>query len=220
MSTGDFYQEIEHTPVPWRKYELHAPVFFPNIMLMTVSILAPLERIRSLLPSTRLKPYRITPWHSTLSITAYQYRETDLGPYNEVSIAIPVTIDEESPLFTGILRELPKRLMAYTHRMPVTTEIARVVGAEFAGYPKFIADIEFRDEGNWLTCEWKSDNQKVLRLSSRKLGLEKVPRFRINPLNYRRGYILRCEFVVSERELGTSKSREDVKFELGEHQIA
>ena len=220
MSKDDFYQEIEHIPVPWGDYELHVPVFYPKITLMTISVIASLEKIRNLLPSTRLKPYRITPWQSTLSITTYQYQESDLGPYNEVSIAIPVTVDEETPLFTGVFRKLPRILTSYTHHLPVTTEIARVVGAEFAGYPKFVADIEFTDEGNWLTCELTSDGQKVLKLRGRKLSLEKAPRFRVNPLNYRQGYILRSEFVVSEREMGTSQSAEDVKLELGDHIIA
>jgi hypothetical protein len=220
MSTNDFYREIEHTPVPWRQYELHVPVFYPKIMLMTVSILTPLERIRSLLPSARFKPYRITPWHSTLSITAFQYRESDIGSYNEVSIAVPVTLDEETPLFTGVFRKLPKVLMSYTHHLPVTTEIAREVGVEFSGYPKFIADIKFSEEDSLLSCELKAEDQMVLKLNGRKLALEKVPRLRLNPLNYRRGYILRSEFVISEREMGTSKSRKDVKLELGEHQIA
>jgi len=220
MSTDDFYQEIEHTPVPWRQHKLHVPVFYPDIMLMTVSMLAPAERIRALLPSQRLKPYRITPWHSTMSITTYQYRQSDIGPYNEVAISVPVTLDEETPLFTGSLRRMPRMLMSYTHHLPVTTEIAREVGAEFAGYPKFVADIEFTEEDNWLTCELRADGQKVLKLSGRKLELKQAPRFRMSPLTFRRGYILRSEFVLSEREMGTSKSAADVKLELGEHQIA
>ena len=220
MSTSDFYQEIEHTPVPWRQHELHVPVFYPEIMFMNVSILASAKSIQSLLPSSRLNPYRITPWHSTLSITAYQYRKSDIGSYNEISIGIPVTLDEKTPLFTGSLRKIPKVPMLYIRHLPVTTEIAREVGAEFAGYPKFVAGIEFEDEGNWLTCELKADNQNVFKLSGRKLKLEHSPRFCLMPLTYRRGYILRSEFVMSEREMGTSKSGDDVKLDLGEHGIA
>jgi hypothetical protein len=40
------------------------------------------------------------------------------------------------------------------------------------------------------------------------------------PLTYRRGYVLRSEFVVSEREMDSSASGKDVKLKLGEHQIA
>jgi hypothetical protein len=220
MSEGDFFQEIEHEPIPWRQYQLHVPVFYEDLMFMSVSMLAPAEGLRAILPSKRLNPYRITPWHGALSITAYQYRQCDLGPYNEVAIAIPVTIDRETPLFTGSLRKMPESPVLYVHHLPVTTEIARAVGAEFAGYPKFIAEIDFAEEGNWLTCAVSAQDSKILRLSGRKLDLERVPRYRVSPITYRRGYFLRSEFVISEREMGSSQSGQDVQLELGEHQIA
>jgi len=220
MSTNDFYQEIEHTPVPWREYLLHVPLFYQDIMLMTVTILAPTEKIKAILPSQRMKPYRITPGQSTISITTYQYRACDLGPYNEVGIAVPVTMDVETPMFTGILRKTPSNPMSYSHHLPVTTEIAREVGAEFAGYPKFIADIEFRDEGNWTVCELKAENQHIFTLRGRKLELQRFPRFRLSPITFRGGYILRSEFVIDEREMGNSKNGGDVQLELGEHPIA
>jgi hypothetical protein len=187
---------------------------------MSVSLLAPLEKIKSILPSKRMRPYRITPWHSVLSITAYEYRECDIGPYNEVSIGVPLTIDKETPMFIGIFRKLPKVLTAYRYKLPVTTEAAREIGDEFAGYPKFIADIKFTEKEDWLSCELRADNKHVLTLSGRKLDLKLFPRLIFNPITYRRGYILRSEFVISEREMGHSKNREDVKLELGEHQIA
>jgi hypothetical protein len=49
------------------------------------------------------------------------------------------------------------------------TEIARAVGAEFAGYPKFIAEIEFAEDGNWLSCELIADGKSALTFSGRKL---------------------------------------------------
>jgi hypothetical protein len=220
MNENDFFQGIEHTPVPWRKYQLYVPVFYLDFMFMSVSILTPLKRLHAILPSKRLKPYRITPWHGALSITAYQYRESDLGPYNELSISIPVTLDKETPIFTGSLRKMPEPLMAYVIHLPVTTEIAREVGAEFAGYPKFIADIEFIEEGNWITCELKEENQQLLRLRCRKLELNRVPRFYLNPITYREGYLLRSEFVISERGMGNSKNGRDVELEFGDHQIS
>jgi hypothetical protein len=220
MSKNDFFNEIEHSEVPWRQYRLHVPVFYQDIGFMSVSILAPMERILDILPSNRLKPYRITPWNAALSITAYQYRESDLGPYNEVSISIPVTIDEETPLFTGSLRKMPKVPLVYSLHLPVTTEIAWEVGVDFAGYPKFIAEIEFTEEANWWICELSADGKNVLKLSGRKLNPRKVPRYRVNPITFRRGYLLRSEFVISEREMGNSGRNEDVKLEIGDHLIS
>ena len=150
MLGNDFFKEIEHTAVPWRQYELHVPIFYPDINFMMISMVAPLEKIKTLLPSPRMKPYRISPWHSLLTITGYQYKECDLGPYNEVSVGVPITLDKETPLFTGSLRKLPKSLVTYVRHLPVTTQIAYEVGAEFAGYPKFVAGIDFSEDNDWF----------------------------------------------------------------------
>jgi hypothetical protein len=220
MSASDFFQEIEHTPVLWREYQLHVPLFYQDFRFMSVSLLAPIKGLLNILPSKRLKPYRITPWHGVLSITAYEYRESDIKAYNEVSIGVPVTIDEETPLFTGTLRKMPKSPMSYSHHLPVTTEIAREVGAEFAGYPKFVAEIEFTEDDNWLTCQLNAEGQSILAFSGRKISLRKFPRIRVSPITYRRGYILRSEFVISERDMGNSTSKDDVRIDLGDHRIA
>ena len=219
-SKGLFFKEIEHVEVPWKSYRLHVPIFYYDILFLSVSILAPTARVKALLPSKRLHPYRISPWHSLVTITTYAYNDCDLGPYNEVSISVPVTMDKPTPLFTGSLRNLPKAPKVYIHHMPVTTEIARDVGVEFAGYPKFLADIDFTDEEIWITCTLKAENQHILTLRGRKLGLRHTQRYRISPLTYRGDTLLRCEFILNEREMGASKQPEDVNLIFGNHPIA
>jgi hypothetical protein len=115
---------------------------------------------------------------------------------------------------------MPAKLLSYSHQLPVTTEIAREVGADFAGYPKFIADITFVADQDWLICSLAANNQTILTLSGKILPLKRIPRSRVNPITYRNGYILRSEFVLSERECGSSNRQEDVRLELGEGQIA
>jgi hypothetical protein len=220
MSKSDFFDEIEHTRVAWGEYQLHVPVFYPDIMFLSATILAPAANIKAILPSQRLKPYRITPWHAALSISAYQYRETDLGPYNEVAISVPVTLDTESPLFTGSLRRTPEPILLYSHHLPVSTEIARVVGAEFAGYPKFVAQIEFEEDDRWVSCSLKAEEKEVLLVRGRKLDLAWTARRRVHPLTYRRGFILRSEFVINERQTGASRNEPDLQLQLGDHPIA
>ena len=216
----EFFKEIEHVEVPWKNRRLYFPVFYYDIMFLGISMLAPTTRVKALLPSKRLHPYRISPWHSLVSISTYIYRDCDLGPYNEVAISIPVTLDKPTPLFTGSLRSLPIEPKTYIHHLPVTTEIAREVGVEFAGYPKFVADIDFLEEDTWITCVLKAENKHILTLRGRKLNLQRVPRYRVHPITYRRGTIMRCEFIASEREMGISKRAEDVDLQLGEHPIA
>ena len=220
MASDDFFAEVEHPSISWRQYQLHVPVFYQDITFTSASFLAPIAGIGALLPSSRLKPYRVTPWHSVLSVTAYCYRESDLGPYNEVSIGVPVTLDKQVPLFTGVLRKLPPLPLTYVHSLPVTTEIARAVGAEFAGYPKFVAQIDFAEQDGWLVCELRENDQSILTLSGRLLPVKTYPRYRVDPITQRQGYLLRSELVLSERDMGASKNRDDVRLELGRHPIS
>ena len=81
-----------------------------------------------------------------------EFRDNDLGPYNKVAISIPFTLNRATPLFTGILRKSPDVPNLYIRHLPVTTEIARDAGVEFAGYPKFLASIKFEKQNGWITC--------------------------------------------------------------------
>ena len=216
----DFFQEIEHVEVPWGDRIIHSPAFYYDVMSIGAQFLAPSEKVRVLLPSTRLHPLRVTPWQSVVVITALEYRDNDFGPYNEVFIGVPCTLDRASPLFTGTLRKSPAFLLNYIHHMPVTTEIARDVGVEVAGYPKFLADIEFEREGGWVTCHLSHEGEHILSLAGRELGLQTAPRYRSHPINVRGGRILRSEFIVNKRKQGISNSAADLRLELGTHPMA
>ena len=146
MKEKDFFSEIEHIDIPWGEKKICCPVFFYDVMNYGITLLAPIKKVAAVLPSKRMKPLRITPWHCIVSITVLQYRETDIGPYNEVSISIPHTFDDGSPLFTGILRKVPNVLRIYIHHMPVTTQIALDAGVEFSGFPKFISKIVIKEK--------------------------------------------------------------------------
>jgi hypothetical protein len=65
-------------------------------------------------------------------------------------IAVPVTLDQPLPLFTGFLRSIPAEPHAFVVHLPVTTEIALASGIEF------LADIECTEEGDWISSRLSS----------------------------------------------------------------
>ena len=212
MRNLDFFQEIVHHEVPWRERSMYLPFFYYDVMMLGAQFLAPMDRVKALLPSRRMHPLRVTPWHSVISIATFEYRDCDFDePYNEVSIGIPFTLDEVSPLFTGILRKVPEVLKLYNHHLPVTTEIARDVGVEFGGYPKFLASIEFEKKGGWISCHLSEGNKHVLTLAGRELELHPVPRYHMQPITIRGGRMLRCDLTWSEREEAASKKSSDFR---------
>ncbi|MBL1178569.1 acetoacetate decarboxylase family protein [Pantanalinema sp. GBBB05] len=220
MRHEEFFQQIEHVEVPWGSKTIFFPVFYYDVATLSVQLLAPITKIKPLLPSSRLHPLRITPWHCVVSISALEYRDSDIGPYNEVSIGIPVMLDEPSPVFVGTFRQVPAVPKMYIHHLPVTTEIAYASGVELAGYPKFLAEITFERDGEWVKCHLNEAGQHILTLTARTGVLSPTPRSRLHPITVRQGHLLRSELVVSERNQSTGRGSGGFQLELGEHPIA
>lgn len=221
MQTTEFFQQIEHMKLMVRDKTLSFPIFYYDASTLSVQFLASLERVQQILPSSRMHPLRITPWHCVVSISAFEYRDCDIGPYNEVSIGIPVVLDNPSPLFVGTLRQPPMEPKLYIHHLPVTTAIAHEAGVELAGYPKFVADITFERDDKWARCQLQDGGQSILTLSSRASTAESVvPRSRMHPITLREDYMLRSELIVSERSQLSGRGSSGICFELGEHAIA
>lgn len=219
MRNSDFFQQIAHVDVPWGDRTINVPLFYYDAASISVAFLTPLDKIRKLLPSPRMHPLRVTPWHGMTTINAYEYRDCDLGPYNEVAIGFPITIDQPSPVFTGILRKLPGIPKVYVHHLPVTTEIARDAGVEFANYPKFVADITFEKKNSALTCRLAHAQGHILTLTVCELPLQPLGRSYLHSVTFREGHILRLELII-ERRQGISRKPAHAHLELGDHPIA
>jgi hypothetical protein len=219
MHAHDFFKGIIQTDVNIGPYKTRYPIFYKELESISLLFLAPLEKVRSILPSKRMHPYRLTPWHCIVTITCTQYKDPDVGPYNQVSVGVPFVLDKVSPLLTGIMHKVPEVPMIYTFSLPVTTEIARVAGIEIANYPEFLSDIKFTEEDNWINCTVDSDGENILRLSVRKIKLNKYPRQNICPVTVKDNRLLRSEFNFSESNLGISKKQSDVQIEFGNHQL-
>ncbi len=219
MQDTGFFDEIEHGEVPWGERSIHVPVFYYDSTRLDAVYLAPREKLAALLPSRRMHPIRVTPGQGTIVISAMEFRRTDIGPYNEVAVSIPFTMDRVTPLFTGLLRKPPPEPSIYIHRLPVTTEIACDAGVHFAGYPKFIASIDFTTEGDWTTCRLAEGDQHILTLAGRRLETRDGPRSRVHYFTHRNDRLLRSTGINSEGPQAMSKDSADVRLELGDHPI-
>jgi hypothetical protein len=220
MKDVEFFREIEHIELPWGERSINVPAFYSDTMLMGVHLLASTKKVRGILPSSRLHPYRITPWHCIVSISASMTSDCDIGPYNELLLGVLITIDKPSPAFTGTLRKMPEEPMMYTWHLPVTTEIARDLGIELAGYPKFLAELEFEDHGDLLKYHASAEGKHILTLKARKPEVKESPRLRTHAITFRNGYLLRSTTILNERKEAVLKNPSGVQLELGDHWVA
>jgi|WetSurMetagenome_2_1015567.scaffolds.fasta_scaffold156139_2 hypothetical protein len=219
MQKEDFFKGINQIEVKTGTYITKYPVFYREVSYLGLFLLAPLKKIRDILPSKRMYPFRLTPWYSMFTITATEYKDSDVGSYNQVSIGIPFVIDRQTPVFTGILHKAPEVPLIYTLHLPVTTEHSRVSGIEMANYPEFLSDIHFSKENNWIKCKADSEGQNILILSCRDIPVKPFPRQRVFTVTQKNDRLLRSEFNFSDAEVGVSKKQSDVKLEFGDHPI-
>ena len=61
MPRAAFFDQIEHFKVPWRTTGISCPTFYYDVGSLSVQFLASLERVRAILPSSRMHPFRVTP---------------------------------------------------------------------------------------------------------------------------------------------------------------
>lgn len=219
MRDHDFFQGIQQISESRGEFDFKLPVFYYDITTINVAFVTPIGHIKKRLPSRQLKPLRLTPLHGLTVITAFEYRDSDIGPYNEVSLAFPVSVGKMALPVIGALGALSEPTVFVWH-LPVTTEIARIGGIEVAGYPKFIADIEFQRENGWIHCHLAADGQDILTLSVRELKTKRAGRSKLYPITIMGDRILRSEVIVNQPQRGVSMKQDNVKLELGDHAIA
>lgn len=172
MSKSSFFGGVAQADLTEHGQVIKVPAFYYDGTAMTAVFPARLSALRAVLPDPRFVPARVAPGIGAVALTCFEYRDTDLGPYNELSISIVLN----EPYFRA---NLPGRALlsalrrgqfdVWVHQLPVTTEIARAAGVDYYNYPKFLASIDFTDDNGRRTCRLAEGPDHILTLSGRTM---------------------------------------------------
>jgi hypothetical protein len=105
------------------------------------------------------------------------------------------------------------------YKLPVTTEIAYQFGVDFYNFPKFLANIDFTREGDWIRCRLAEGGRHILTLSARWLPVKPSPHWRFHGISTRDNRILRSEVVVNVGSQAISRNPGHVRLEIGDHEL-
>ena len=78
-------------------------------------------------------------------------------------------MDREIPGVTATRQIRRRHFTVYVWQLPVTTEMARLVGVDLYGYPKFLADIAFDKGKEWIECQLSEKGERILSLKGKVL---------------------------------------------------
>lgn len=138
----DFFRRIPKVMTTTRVGPTWAPNFYYRTSNVQVLMLAPMKRLRSLLP-TPLEPLRALPGYGLVALTFFSYAVCDNDPYNEVSVAVIIRRPGARGSQALELLDSMRRQSFFAHvlALPVDTEIARVRGVHGYQLPKWLANI-------------------------------------------------------------------------------
>ena len=196
------------------------PVLVRDATSMSAMFVVPAAAVRRLIPCPQLQVPELFPGRTVCVLAAIQYRDNDLGQYNEVSVAFFVQPGTRPPTpFFGMLAGFRRRTMgAYIHRLPVTTSFSRDAGRDIWGFPKTVDDITFRNDGAQCACTLVVDGTHVLTLSMQRGGRRRMKDMPQDAYAWRDGVLWKTPSVMGGDGVGMHLGGAGLT--LGTHPIA
>lgn len=172
----DFFRRIPKVMTQTRIGPTWAPNFYYRTSNVQALMLAPMKRLRSMLP-TPLAPLQALPGYGLVALTFFSYAVCDNDPYNEVSVAVVIRRPGARGLQTLELIDSMRRQSFFAHvlALPVDTEIARVRGVFGYQLPKWIADIQLDISSTVTAGIAATDGQPDVTLTAPLPALRRVP---------------------------------------------
>ncbi len=180
------------------------------------------DAARALLPGPEVDVVELLPGRALLSLACIDYKDNDLGDYNEISMAFfvrPSGASRGIPYLGTMLDLVGNRLGTYIHRLPVNQSFTCEAGCGIWGFPKTVEEIEFRDQpGGRISCSWHSDGRHVLTLTTPKGGSRTLPDREMYTYTWIEGIAHRTAFTSGSSGVGMSLG--GARLELGDHAIS
>lgn len=205
------------------------PVVVRDASSGSATFLVPSRAARRWLPGPELDVVELLPGRALLSIACIDYRDNDLGDYNEVSLALFVRRRGRSAgvPYIGTMADLLRgRVATYIHRLPVNQEFTCEAGRTIWGFPKVVDDIKMEYGERRMSCVWKADGELVLAFTMPRGGSRPdgrpsgrtMPDAALTTYSYIEGAAHRTRFVSGADGVGFHLGGVTVR--LGRHPIS
>jgi hypothetical protein len=167
-----------------RKFDIEGrvlgfPSLFPDGSSAVGLFPVPTKAAQALIRDSGFEVAELWPGRACFSLACCTYRESDCGPYNEISMAFfvkPKHGRSSGIPYLGTWLDIVRNDSA-THiwKLPVTTRLANDAGVRMWGLPKTIEEIDFHKSDVRATFQLRMDGREVLRFSVPATGTRDQP---------------------------------------------
>src|SRR5690606_35243924 len=143
------------------------PVVVRDASTAVATWLVPARAVQRLLPDA-FEAATVLPGRTPFAIAVIDYRDNDLGDYDEVSMTAfvrPRGSASGLPWIGSIGDLLRGRLGTFRWRLPVNQAFTCEAGRTIWGFPKTVETIELRHEPTRVRCRLEMDGRHVLTLA-------------------------------------------------------
>jgi hypothetical protein len=176
---------------------------------------------RRLLPGPELDVVELLPGRAVLTIACIDYRDNDLGDYNEVSLAFFAHRRDESGrlLWLGAAVDLVRnRLATWIWKLPVDQRFTCEAGRGIWGFPKTVEEIRFEDRAGRRSCRLVMDGKHVLTITMPRSGARHLLDVGMVTYSWIDGVLHATRFVSGADGVGIRLGGADLV--LGDHSLA
>ncbi len=227
---SNFFTEIAQEDITIRQYSGKSPMFFRKFQLMAGVYTADYASCKALVPNDQFHVLQIIPRRGLIGIHCMEYMDSDVGPYNEVSISVGITPRKTLFSAASILKSaITQNFHAYILQLPVTTEVAYFGGVDYFNYPKFIANIEFEERNGKRVCRLSESgsNKMIISFEGKMIKTKKADPLNnsfqtmtLNSYPVMGGEMVHARMRVNTIEKGESFLGAHGKLTIGEGEIA
>lgn len=179
------------------------------------------SRIARRLVPDAFEVVELFPRRTPLAIAIIDYRDNDLGDYDEVSLTFfvrPRGARRGIPWLGSWIDLLTGRLGTWIWKLPVNQSFTCEAGRTIWGFPKTVESIELRREPGAVRCRLEMDGEHVLTLSIPHGGTRTLPEQETVTYTRIEGVAHRTRFTQGGTGVGFSAG--GARLELGTHPIA
>jgi len=166
------------------------PVVVRDATNASATFLVPSTAAQRWIPDGSFVVAELLPGRALLSIAAIDYRDNDLGDYDEVSLALFVRPRGEGsswPVVGTLVEFLQGKLGTYIHRLPVNQSFTCEAGKAIWGFPKTVEGITIEALGERLSCRLEVDGQHAFTIRFPRGGTGTMPERELISYTYLHG---------------------------------
>ena len=172
--------------------------------------LVPADAAQALIPGDAFEVVEAGPGLTQAILAIIDYRDNDLGDYNEVGIIFTVRPRGAADDVSG----------TFIYKLPVDQSFTCEAGCGIWGFPKSVEKIDYDYADDAVTCRLEMDGRHVLTLTVPRGEGADTEELATQTYTYIDGIPHETRFTTGGRGMSLNPGGQGVSLELGDHPIA